>query len=214
MESTSRWLVLLVILSLISLFFFPATSYADSSWLRFFKKDTLLNTYMRAYAVSGDKLWVGTYGDGVVVYTGYATKNYCIKNTGSKPGVYDGLVSDLITSLTIDEKENRVWVGTTQGLSSCNLSGENWKQYTTKDGLPNDVIRDVAVDDKGGVWVATPSGLAKLEGEGWKAFGSETGLDDLNFQSLTIQGGSVWVATVAGTIARFDGTTWKKFLFH
>lgn len=212
METVSRWFVLLVILSLISLFLFPSTSYADTSWLKFSKKDTLLNTYMRAYAVDREKLWVGTYGDGLVVYTGQATRNYTIKNTGSKPGTYDGLVSDLITCLAIDEREGRLWVGTQQGLCSCSLNAQNWKRFTSAEGLPNDVIRDVTVDGKGSVWVATPSGIVRIEGETVKVFNSSSGLEDENIQSVTVQGDSIWAATSGGTVSRFNGTDWKTFL--
>jgi ligand-binding sensor domain-containing protein len=211
---SSRWIVLLVILSLISLFLFPSTSYAEASWMKFFRKDALLNTYMRTYAVDGDKLWVGTYGDGVVVYTGAATRNFTIKNTGSKSGVYDGLISDLITCITVHEKEGRVWVGTNQGLSSCNLNAQNWKSYTTKDGLPNDMIRDIVVDTTGAVWVATPSGVARLDTDKWTTFDGSSGLDDANVQALTVRGDSIWAATVGGTVARFNGSSWKTYLRH
>lgn len=212
MEFSPRWLVLLVILSLISLFFFPSTSYAGTSWLKFNKKNSLLNTYTRAYAVEGDRLWVGTYGDGVVVYNGMSEKNYCIKNTGSKSGTYDGMISDLVTCLTIDEKAGRVWIGTNQGLCSCNLLGQNWKQFSMKDGLPNDVIRDVAIDGSGNVWVATPSGMAKHDGETWKVFNSDSGLEDQNIEAITIEGDNLWIASVGGTVSRFNGSVWKTLL--
>ena len=177
-----RWVWLLVIMSLISLFFFPATSHAGSSWMTFSRKATLLNTYMRAYAVVGDRLWVGTYGDGVVIYTGKSTKNHNMKNTVSQPGAHDGLISDLVTCLSVDEKGNRIWVGTNQGLSSCDLGASNWKSWTEKDGLPNAVIRDVEVDEAGRVWVATPSGVCRFDGEKWDTFNAKHGLEDENIQ--------------------------------
>ena len=215
MESPSRWILLLMILSLISLFFFPATSYADACWMKYFRKDSLVNTYMRAYAVDGENLWVGTNGDGVVVYSGKETKNYSCKNTRSGSSVADGLISDNITSIAIDSRNHRVWIGTNEGLSTCNLDGTDWKRFAAKDGLPNNVIRDVAVDDRGIVWVGTPSGVASFNGEAWKVFTTSTsGLYADSVHSITVKGNTVWVATVDGSVNRFDGETWKAVIHH
>lgn len=214
MKGNSRWIVFLVLMSLISLFFFPSTSYAATTWMKYFRKDALLNTYMRAYAVRGEQLWVGTYGDGVVVYDGSNTKNFNSRNTNSKGNVKDGLISDAVNCLTIDEKGGRVWVGTNEGLSSCNFDGAEWKRFSTKDGLPNDVIRDLAVDDHGHLWVGTPSGVAEYDGETWKVHNSSNGLTEESVHALTIEGGCIWVATVGGTICRYNGESWKTFMHY
>ncbi|MBF0410558.1 MAG: hypothetical protein HQM10_24645 [Candidatus Riflebacteria bacterium] len=214
MENNSRWLVFLVLMSLLSLFLFPSTSYANNGWLKYFRKDTLLNTYTRAYAMSNDKLYVGTYGDGLVVYDGNNTKAYTTKNTNSSVNVSDGLISDLITCLTVDTQNNRIWIGTNEGISSCNLSGEEWNRYTVKNGLPNEVIRDIAVDEKGNVWAGTPSGVARYDGTDWKIYNSSSGLFEDSIHSVTVRNGCVWVATVGGSVSRFDGQNWKVFMHY
>ncbi|MFZ2960370.1 MAG: two-component regulator propeller domain-containing protein [Candidatus Ozemobacteraceae bacterium] len=213
-RSHSRWLLFLFLLSLISLFFFPTTSYAATSWLKYSQKDSLLNPYMRAYAVHGDQLWVGTHGDGIVVYDGGNTKNFNSRNTITQADKKDGLLCDLVTCLTIDDHAGRVWVGTYEGLASCNLDGADWKRFTTKDGLPNDVVRDLAIDDKGSVWVGTPSGVACFDGETWKTFTSSNGLYEDSVRALTIENGAIWVATAGGAVCRFNGETWKTFLHN
>ncbi|MBF0499189.1 MAG: hypothetical protein HQM09_03610 [Candidatus Riflebacteria bacterium] len=212
--SNSRWLLFLVLLSLISFVFFPTTSYAATSWLKYFRKDTLLNTYMRAYAVHGDQLWVGTYGDGVVIYDGSSTKNVNSKNTITKPEKHDGLISDLVNCLTIDERAGRVWIGTNEGLSSCNLEGTDWKRFTTSEGLPNDVVRDLAIDEKGSLWLGTPSGVACFDGEAWKTYTTANGLYEDSVQALTVENGAVWVATIGGAVCRYSGDTWKTFIHN
>ncbi|MBI3037770.1 hypothetical protein HYY75_01780 [bacterium] len=211
---SSRWVLLFFLLSLISLFFFPSTSYALEGWMKYFRKDILLNTYSRAYAVDHEKLWVGTNGDGIVVYTGKDTRNFNSKNTNSLPNLKDGLVSDNITCLLVDQPGERVWVGTNEGLSSCNLDAKDWRRFSSKDGLPNDIIRDIAIDEKGIIWVATPSGVASFDGSVWKTYSSQNGLFEDNVQSLKTLGGSVWIATVGGSICRFDGTSWKTFMHY
>jgi len=214
MGNRIRWLVFFVIVSILSLFLFPATSYAGTGWMKYFRKDTLLNTYMRAYAVSGDKLWVGTYGDGLVVYTGDETINYNSKNTKSDPNHNDGLLSDCITALTIDEKRGRIWIGTNEGLASCNMEAKAWERYFTKNGLPNDVIRDIAIDDSGNLWVGTPLGVAKYDGENWKTYDENSGLYENSVHTITVQNDAVWVATVGGSVSRYKDGEWKLFLRH
>jgi len=212
MLQNKRCMLMFVIISLLGMFFFPSRGCAATNWMKYFRKDTLLNTYMRAYAVQGDRLWVGTWGDGVVVYTGNDTKNYNSKNTRSAPELSDGLVSDCITTLAVDERGGRVWIGTNDGLSSCNLDAADWKRYTSKDGLPNDVIRDVAIDDKGLLWVGTPSGVASFDGENWKVYDSSSGLHENSIHSMTVTGDTVWIATVGGSVCRFKDGEWKMFM--
>lgn len=210
----SRWVFLFLIMKMISILFFPATSYANSAWLKYFRKDTLLNTYMRAYAVQEDKLWVGTYGDGVVVYNGDTTTNFNVKNTRSTPQTNDGLISDYITSIAIDHKKARVWLGTNEGLASCDFAGGEWERYTSRDGLPNDVIRDLAIDKKGCLWVGTPSGVARFNGDSWIIFDEKTGLHQDSVHSITVTGDSVWVGSVGGSVSRYRNGQWKLFVRH
>ncbi len=70
----SRWLFIFTVLSILSLSFSSNTVQADSNWLRYFKKDSLLNTYKTCYAVLDDTLWTGTYGDGVIIKDGKSVK--------------------------------------------------------------------------------------------------------------------------------------------
>lgn len=216
MDLTQRFRVIVwfIVISLLRLFLFPATSLAATGWMKFFRKDTLLNQYRRAYATEGPRLWMGTYGDGVVIYDGANTRTLTTKNTVSKPGKYDGLISDMVTCLTIDSRNGRAWIGTIAGLSSCDLAGRDWQRFDDTNGLPNAQIRDVAVDETGRVWVATPSGVACYDGNAWSRFDTSKGLHEDNVQSLNVQDGGIWVATVGGSIARFDGSRFKTYLHY
>jgi ligand-binding sensor domain-containing protein len=196
------------------MFFFPKKGYAETNWLKYFRKDALLNKYMRTYAVHGDNLWVGTYGDGLVIYDGKKTKNFNNKTTRTSPSRDDGLVSDYITCITIDEKAGRVWLGTNAGVSSCDLDCKNWKRFSSKNGLPNDVIRDLAIGPKGNLWVGTPSGVTKFDGENWKTYDETNGLKQNSVHSIKVKSDSIWVGTVGGTVSRFKNDTWKTFITY
>ena len=213
MEHTnSRWLFIFILMSLFSILFFPQRAHADSNWLKYFRKDSLLNTYKRSYAVLDDTLWVGTYGDGLTVNDGQKTISYTNRNTRTSPQLDDGLVSDYITCISIDEKSGRVWLGTNEGLASCDLEGKDWTRYTEKDGLPNLVIRDLAIDASGNLWVGTPSGLAIHDGESWKVIAETKGIEQNSVHSIKVKGDSVWVGTVGGTVSRYKDGEWRTFV--
>lgn len=204
-----RWFLLLVLMKIISIFFFPAVTFANSGWLRYFRDATILNAYRRAYAVQDERLWLGTFGDGIMIHDGEKVKNLTVENTRSSRRVSDGLVSNYVTSLIIDQKKGRVWIGTNEGLSSCDLEGKNWIRFSSKDGLPSDVIRDLAIDEKDHLWVATPSGAARFDGENWETFNEKTGLLQDSIHSITARDGSVWIGTVGGSVSRYKDGSWK-----
>jgi ligand-binding sensor domain-containing protein len=147
-----------------------------------------------------------------MIHDGKNTVNYTNKNTRSSPPRNDGLVSDYITCVCIDEKAGRVWLGTNEGLSSCNLEGKEWMRFQTQDGLPNNVIRDIAIDRNGHLWVGTPSGIAQFDGEAWKIHNDKNGLQQSSVHSLKVKGDSIWVGTVGGTVSRYKDGEWKTFL--
>ncbi len=51
-----------------------------------------------------------------------------------------------------------------------------FKWYTTKEGLPQNFINDIAQDDNGFLWVATGAGLARLDGVNMRSYTTTQGL--------------------------------------
>ena len=59
--------------------------------------------------------------------------------------------------------KNILWIGTNGGgLVKFDRNTGRCKTYSTKDGLPNDVIYGILTDKKGNVWVSTNSGIARF----------------------------------------------------
>ncbi len=112
-----------------------------------------------------------------------------------------------------------MWVGTDAGLVS--FDGANWGTFTVQQGLPSNMVRDVAIGSDGRLWAGTDHGLA-LMGDTplrWTVFAApEKGpmqlsasidllaLDPENVLWIYIQG-----AQVFDGIARFDGVTVSTF---
>jgi signal transduction histidine kinase/ligand-binding sensor domain-containing protein len=56
-----------------------------------------------------------------------------------------------------------LWLATDYGLDKFNTHTETFTHYTTKDGLPNDVIYTILADDQGYFWLSTNFGLARFD---------------------------------------------------
>jgi len=84
-----------------------------------------------------------------------------------------------------------------------------WKQFTVKDGLPNDHILSVKVDGPR-VWVGTEDGLALIDKRSGRVVGAWSEEDGLPFKVVTAIDvddvtGDVWLGLFGGGLARFSG---------
>jgi len=62
-----------------------------------------------------------------------------------------------------EDKTGKIWIGTSGGgLNKFNPETEQFKSYTTHNGLPNNMIYAIQEDEEGNVWVSTNLGLSKL----------------------------------------------------
>ncbi|MGD8376408.1 MAG: regulator, partial [Acidobacteriota bacterium] len=84
----------------------------------------------------------------------------------------------------------------------------DWKQFTTKDGLPNDHIFAVEVAGPM-VWIGTENGLARLDKRTGKirSWTEEDGLPWRVVSSLAWneKTGELWIGLFGGGLARFSG---------
>lgn len=80
-------------------------------------------------------LCIGTYGNGLFTYQNNVIKHYDVDN---------GLSDNVIYKITGD-KENTIWCGTDAGLTQIsNLSSKfTFKIISNKDGLPDNIVRDI-----------------------------------------------------------------------
>lgn len=99
-------------------------------------------------------LWIGTEGKGVLVYNG----DSIIK----KYGVNNGLLSDYISLLNVDDEGN-VWIGTNKGLNKFDVKQNRFYSFSDKMGYagieskPNATYKDA----EGNLWFGTIKGAIK-----------------------------------------------------
>ncbi|MFA6108115.1 MAG: two-component regulator propeller domain-containing protein [Candidatus Latescibacterota bacterium] len=106
----------------------------------------------------------------------------------------------------------RVWVATDNGLHSVrgtwsrvtgSFAVEEWRVYTSDDGLPTNEITALAEDADGRIWVGTAAGLAQITRAGEVAFSvsaANSGLieDRVNSLCFDPRTGYLWIGTANG----------------
>ncbi|MEX1197379.1 MAG: two-component regulator propeller domain-containing protein [Pseudohongiellaceae bacterium] len=73
-------------------------------------------------------------------------------------------ISNAIVMSIAEEEDGTLWFGTRGGLNRLDdREAGHFTQFTTEDGLPNDVIYGLLFDDDGGLWLSTNSGIARFD---------------------------------------------------
>lgn len=86
-------------------------------------------------------------------------------------------------------------------------------QYTEIDGLPSSVVKDVAQDKTGQIWVATRSGISVYNGATWRSFNVNNGLPVSNIHTVKADSlGAVWLFSYSAesNIWKYDGSQWTS----
>jgi ligand-binding sensor domain-containing protein len=108
------------------------------------------------------------------------------------------------------ENGKYLWIGTDKGL--VRFDGKaSWITYTTAQGLPSNVIRDVLVTPEGKLWAATDRGLANMgkNAYSWVIFTTDEIQEDrfsLPIKALAFDySNALWISYADG-IHRLEGT--------
>jgi hypothetical protein len=100
-----------------------------------------------------------------------------------------------------------IWVGTEgNGLWEYDAAKKTWSQFTTKDGLGDNCIYSLAVDQENRVWAGHLNhGVSVYNGKQWRNYGIEDGpLGDHVFAiAVNPKDGNIWMATDLG-LARYS----------
>jgi signal transduction histidine kinase/CheY-like chemotaxis protein len=122
--------------------------------------------------------------------------------------VYDGLPSNRINALAEDRK-GYLWIATRDGLAR--YDGVGYRIWRVGDGLRDNHVWTVLVDDRDRVWVGTQNGgLSVLDARrrDFTHYGRDThpgiGSDDVWSLAQTPDG-AIWFGTADGGLHRLDG---------
>ncbi len=125
-------------------------------------------------------------------------------------GSAQGLASDTVSSV-LEDREGSLWIGLWgAGLARWLGYGE-WTQWTTNDGLGNNIVWAIRRERSGAILVGTDNGLVRLDENGrrparlWR---ERDGLGGNKVKALAIGAdGAVWIGTLPGGVSRLDPVT-------
>lgn len=107
-----------------------------------------------------------------------------------------GYRAERVSAMAIDH-EGRLWA---IGIGGCFRTriplNKGQPRFERMDipGIPSRAFfRDVLVDDRGLVWVASSRGLARFDGKDWKIFAVRDGLESLDLGVVSQAQGSIWI---------------------
>ncbi|MGA3284798.1 MAG: two-component regulator propeller domain-containing protein [Verrucomicrobiota bacterium] len=159
-------------------------------------QDYSVGIYSTAWSVLVDnrqQVWAGTHDEGLFQFqTNHFQPAPGAKNLG--PWVY----------ALFQDHNGQLWAGTRNGLA--HWDGLNWKMFTTRDGLSENIIRAIAEDVEGNLWVGTESGgLNLFKGGKFITYKqAEDGLPGNDISALYLdQDGALWVGTFGHGLAQF-----------
>lgn len=143
------------------------------------------------------RLWIGTDGGGVFVWSNGSLKNYTTS---------DGLPSNLITTLS-PGSHGMFWVGTSNGVAT--IAGDSVDRNPVLDGkLTDTTIVSLYEDIHGMIWIGTLSrGLVRVDGSEVTTFGAQQGLLDETVNCVLMDDdNNLWIGGNRG-IVRIKSTS-------
>jgi signal transduction histidine kinase/ligand-binding sensor domain-containing protein len=147
-----------------------------------------------------DRVWAATMGVNLLLLQG--------SEFAPAPGV--GLLNRWVSAL-YQGHDGRLWVGTQGGLGCWD--GASWRIFTTNNGLSGNIVRAIADDTNGDVWIGTEHGGVDLLHNGQvTCFQRTNGCPSDNISCLCLDSnGVLWVGTIGNGLARLAHGQWKHY---
>lgn len=104
--------------------------------------------------------WIATSNEGLNLFdreSGHVIKVFRKDAEDSKT-----IASDRVLSFYQD-KQNRLWFGTAEGVSLYSYTDSTFTNFTTRQGLPNDVIYGIVGDSEDRLWLTTNKGISCMD---------------------------------------------------
>jgi PAS domain S-box-containing protein len=160
-----------------------AYMYDGAAFKRWAIKDGLLSGRVYAFAeASNGSFWFGTH----------RALSRWTNGTWTHWRTKSDIPLVRIFTIAID-RDDKVWFADqSNGLCSIDSSGK-LEQFTTKDGLVDNHIWDLAIDSRGALWITTEGGLSYYDRGKWKTYEAKSGLLSNDLWPVLPVGDSVYV---------------------
>lgn len=159
--------------------------------------DYIMNVYSIADGLPQNSVLCLIQGSDGYLYFG--TRSGLVRFDGVTPRVFNRwntpqLKSDTILSL-FEDSDGVLWIGT-DGTGFVSKKGEEWRAYTTGEGLSNNRVRVVFKDSRGNLWVGTDYGLNRMRDGQFKVYTTIDGLSSNAINTIIEdRNGELWIGT-------------------
>ena len=176
----------------------------SSAWMIYRVSDGLPSNKVKAIAVDGTTIWIGTSKGLTEADTSLAFWEIKTEITTQLEEMFEGSPLN-IQSLAVDEDE--LWIGTmNHGVIRYNKATGSIENYTENHGLPHKLVYDIKIFGSE-VWMGTFSGVAQYSrsADGWRIFNRE--VDELpadDIVALEVTPRTVWIGTSKSGVAFYD----------
>jgi ligand-binding sensor domain-containing protein len=165
-------------------------------------QDGLGNNVNCLYADKQDRIWVGLDGGFCKIDPGGQ------KITSFKK--FDGGAFTAVRCIT-EDKAGRIWLGS-YIYGAAVYNGYKFQRYTTQDGLANNTVNSLWVDEKGAVWFGTSNGISQLKDDHFNTITSDEGLcGNTIVTSLEDGDHNLWFGSSGGGVSKFDNERFIHF---
>jgi signal transduction histidine kinase/CheY-like chemotaxis protein/ligand-binding sensor domain-containing protein len=128
---------------------------------------------------SKGNMWIGTFNGGLNKYD--AGTNTFLRYMHSNE---NGSLSNNNVTCLYEDKKGNIWLGTYMGLNLWKPATKSFTHYTTKDGLPGEIVFGILEDDDGNLWLSTNMGICRFNPtrNTYKNFTTEDGVQNNEFK--------------------------------
>lgn len=129
-------------------------------------------------------------------------QNYVLKPYSVTEGLPQSQVYDII-----EDHNGQLWFAT-RGGGVARFNGNDFKVFTTNDGLVNNFVSSLFQDSKQNVWIGTSNGVSQYNGIRFRNFFLEGQNFPVTVSSISEQNGNLFLGTSNGVYERRN----KKFV--
>ncbi|MEA4903334.1 MAG: two-component regulator propeller domain-containing protein, partial [Petrimonas sp.] len=173
-----------------------------------FTKSPIASGNIHSLLCDEDRLWVGTFSDGLHVMNLQTQEMRSYKNGASDYSIKD----DNIYSIYKDSS-GRIWIGSLTGLQYYNEQSDNFRRI--QEGIIKNQVNDILEDYKGTLWFATiGNGIFSYDrfSEAWQHYLSTTDMPDENTGKSIIcllqdKKNRLWIGTEGAGMGIFNRET-------
>ena len=113
--------------------------------------------------------------------------------------------------LAIDSYNN-IWMGFNWTGGIAKFNGASFTYYSSSNGLINDFVNTIAIDEQNNKWIGTLNGVSKFDGTTWTNFTTANGLINNFVTKIAVdREDNKWFGTGGYGVSKFNGTNWTSY---